>query len=515
MRTLSNMIGACVFCIVALSAPALRAQPQAQDQSQQQTPDQSQQQTPAPQAPTQPSAPIPAYRSPLAGAASNEDEDTSPEITPDNRSLTGVLPLGLGMPNEHSYWQPHFDVFLTVDSNPTESTGKTSWDAWTSLSGGLNVHKVSANNDLELTYLGGGEISSESSVSNGVIQELVLTDKITFHRWALTLFDETTYLPESSFGFGGVGAGGLPGGGSLGGGGGTLGTGQSLLVGRGQNLGNSFDAEADVQLTPRSSLTFVGGYSLLEYFDSDLLNYGTVSARAGYNYQVDRKDTLGLAYTYSNINYSNFDQSIVAHTFQASYGRRLTGKLAFQVAAGPQVVSFTMPITTGTTGSGGTGGTGGTGTGTGTGPTTDLYWSLSTSLTYAQRRVSYQVGYNHGVAGGAGVLAGSDADTVSGSVTREMTRKFSSGITGGYSRNRGLAVLGTTSMTPSSQTFDYWFVGGNFSYPLGRTLALTFTYQLQYQNSGTTFCIGTPCATSLTRNMFSVGLDWLDRPHRF
>jgi len=505
MRALSSIVAG-ILCTVALSAPALRAQPQAQDQSQQQTPDQTQQQTPAPQGPTQPAAPIPAYRSPLAGAANNEDEDTSTEITPDNRSLTGVLPLGLGMPNEHSYWQPRFDVSATVDSNPTETTGKTSWDAWTSLSGGVNVHKISANNDLELNYVGGGEISSDSSVSNGVIQELVFTDKITFHRWALTFVDETAYLPESSFGFGG-----LPGGGSLGGGLGTLGPGQSFLVGRGQNLGNTVDAEADVQLTPRGSLTFVGGYSLLDYFDSDLLNYGTVSARAGYNYQLDRKDTLGLSYTFSDTNYSNFDQSIVAHTFQVSYGRRVTGRLAFQVAAGPEVVSLTMPITTGTTGSGGTGGTGGTSTG----PTTSLYWSLSTSMTYARGRTSYQVGYSHGISAGSGVLAGSDTDQVSGSITRQMTRKFSSGITGGYSRNQGLAVFGTTSTTPSSQTFDYWFVGGNFSYPLGRTLALTFTYQLQYQDSGTAFCIGTPCASSLTRNMFSVGLDWLDRPHRF
>jgi hypothetical protein len=510
MKASSNNIVAGVLFIMALSAPALRAQ-QTQEQGQQQSPDQTQQQTPAPQGPAQPAAPIPAYRSPLAGAADNEDLDTNPEITPDSRSLTGVLPLGLGTPNEHSYWQPHFDVFATVDSNPTETTGKTSWNAWTSLSGGVNVHKISADNDLELTYLGGGEISSDSSVTNGVIQELVFMDKITFHRWALTFFDETSYLPESSFGFGGVGGGGLPGGGSLGGGLGSLGPGQSLIVGRGQNLGNTFDTEADVQLTGRSSLTFVGGYSLLNYFDSELLNYGTVSARAGYNYQVDRKDTLGLAYTFSDTNYSNFDQSIVAHTFQVSYGRRVTGKLAFQVAAGPEVASFTTPITNGTTGSGGTGGT----SGTSTGPTTNLYWSLNTSLTYAQRRTSYQVGYTHGVAGGSGVLAGSDEDQVSGVITRQMTRKFSSGITGGYSRNQGLAVFGTTGTAPTNQTFDYWFGGGNFTYPLGRTVAVTFTYQFQYQNSGTAFCIGTPCASNVTRNMFSVGLDWLDRPHRF
>ena len=82
--------------------------------------------------------------------------------------------------------------------------------------------------------------------------------------------------------------------------------GQSLLTGRGQNLGNYFDTEVERFLTARTSLTFVGGYSLLQYFDSDLLNYGTVDSRAGYNYQIDRKNTIGLVYTFSDIQLRQF-----------------------------------------------------------------------------------------------------------------------------------------------------------------------------------------------------------------
>ena len=500
MKRLFTLFAAAA-CWATVGAGAVRAQ--AQDQSQQ--PAQNQQ-TPSDQGTPPAQAPIPAYRSPLAGAADNDEDETNTEILPDNRALTGVQPLGLGMPNEHSYWQPRADLFVSADSNPNETTGQTSWGAWTSFSGGIDVHRVSGNNDLDLSYVGGGIFSNNSNSSNGIIQGLTVSDKVLFHRWALSLLDDLSYVPESAFGFGGLGTA-LPGGGSLGGGGGVLGPGQSLLTGRGQNLANAFDAEADVFLSGRTSLTFVGGYSTLNYFDSDLLNYGTTYARAGYNYQITRKDTLGADYTFSDTSYSNFHQSIVTHMFQATYGRRVTGRLAFQIAAGPEIATFQVPIATGT---------GGTGGGTGS-PTTSVYWSLNANLAYALRRTSFGLAYNHGVSGGSGVLAGSDADTVSGSITRRMTRLFSSGVTAGYSRNQGLAVVNTT--TPSaSQTYSYWFGGGNLSYPVGRRLALTLTYQLQYEDSGTAFCIGTPCGpngTNVLRNTISVGLSWRDRPIRF
>jgi hypothetical protein len=511
MKRLFTLLAAAA-CWTTVGAGAVRAQTQdqsqqpAQNQGQQQTPDQTQQQPAPDQGQNQSSAPIPAYRSPLAGAADNEEDETNPEILPDNRALTGVQALGLGMRNEHSYWQPHANIFLSVDSNPSEATGNGSWGTWTSLSAGVDVHKISANNDLELNYIGGGMVSNNTDASNGVIQGLSFSDRILFHRWALSVIEDLNYVPESAFGFGGLGAA-LPGGGSLPGGGGLLGPGQSLLTGRGQNLTDVFDAEADISLTGRTSLTLVGGYSTLNYFDSDLLNYGTANVRAGYNYQLNRKDTLGVDYTFSDTNYSNFHQSIVDHMFQVAYGHRVTGRLAFQIAAGPEIATFQVPIATGT------GGTGGAASG----PTTNVYWSLGTNLTYALQRTAFGLVYNHGVSGGSGILAGSQGDTVSGSITRRMTRLFSSGIAGGYSRNRGLAAVNTT--TPSaSQTYDYWFGGGNFSYPLGRTLALTFTYQLQYQDSGTAFCVATPCVptgTSVLRNTISVGLSWSDRPRRF
>jgi hypothetical protein len=495
------------LCAVMVCAGLLQAQTQAPGQGQNPPPDQGAQQPPADQNPTPAPGPIPAYRSPLAGAAGSDDEDTT-DVTPDTSSLTGVRNLSLGTLTSRSYWQPHVDVFTTVDSNPLENAGGGSnWGTSVSFSGGADVHQHSGASDLTLSYLGGGTVSSASNAStdgNGVVQGIDLSERLSFRRWIVTITDQLYYLPQSASGFNGLGGVSLPGGGGLGS---VFTPGQTLLTGQGQSLDNSFFTEADLLLTPRSSLTFVGGYSLLHYFDSDLLNYGTDTFRVGYNYQIDRRNTLGLDYTFSEYNYSNFDQSITTHAVQLSYGRRVTGRLALQIAAGPEVALVHVPLST----TAGPAGAGETGTPLG-GPTTQLYWTLNANLQYALARTSFGLAYNHGVGGGSGALAGSVTDTATGNITRQMSRTFSSGITGGYSRNSGTALTTTTS---SNQTYDYWYGGANFTHPIGRSLGLTLAYQLQYQTSNDSFCIGLTCGRSVIRHMISLGVGWHERPLLF
>ncbi len=492
MKALRNICWA-TLCVVALGVVPVQAQQQSQNQ--QQSSDQA-------------AAPIPAYRSPLASAADNGDSDSandnSDQLAPDNRSLAGAQNLSLGEPTTRSYWQPHFDLSASADSNPLEATNETSWGAWTSVSGGVDVHRISGNSNMTLSYTSSGMLSSESNVPNGIVQGLSFADKFSFRRAAISFFDQLNYLPESALGFGGLG--GAAGNGPTGLGAGFA-QGQSLLVGRGQNLGNSFVTQVDTYLTPRTSLTFVGGYSLLHYFDSDLFNYGDVSFRGGYNYEATRKDTIAVLYTFSGFRFSNADQSISTHTVQASYGRRVTGRLAFQIAAGPQVVFSRMPITGGGGASGGGGDTGSTAS-----SVTQVFWSLNTSLLWQAQRNMFGLTYSHGAGGGSGVLAGALTDVVTGSMTRQVSRTFSSGIQGGYTRNQGL-TLGT--LTPFNQKYDYWFAGGSLTHPLGRTLGVTLTYQLQYQDSNAAFCIAATCGTSVIRNVISLGVGWHERPLLF
>lgn len=480
---------AIALCTLALTAPAARGQ-----QPQQQSQDQG-------------AAPIPAYRSPFASAADNGDSEDNPQgLAPDTRPLAGAQNLSLGgFAATRSYWQPRFDLFATADSNPLQNTTtQPNWSTWTSLSGGVDIHHISGNSEMTVGYTGGSMYSNDGTAANGIIQELNFADKFSFRRSTISFLDQLSYLPEQAFGFGGVSGEPLPGGVSVGLGPGFV-PGQSILAGRGQNLVNSFVTEVDTHLTARSSLTFAGGYSLLHYFDSKLLDYGDVIAQGGYNYQISQRNTIALLYNFSGFRYSNFNQSIDDHTVHVSFARRVTGRLAFQIGAGPQVVWFRTPIPAGS-GSAGSGETGPSATNS-----TQLYWSLNTAIQYQLQRIGLGLGYSHGVTGGSGVLAGAIGDTVTGSITRKMSRTFSSGVTAGYARNNGL----TTALPPSSQTYNYWFAGASLSHPWGRSLGLTLSYQMQYQDSNAAFCVGPTCGTSLIRHLVSVGLGWHERPLLF
>jgi hypothetical protein len=498
MRTFKHGFLALV-AVMVVGVPAARAQEQNQSQSQNQ-----------PQSPDKATQPIPAYHSPLASAADNGDEDSNADpqkLVPDTRALTGVQDLSLGQPaTTHSYWQPHLDVTSTADSNPLNPSGQNGWTSFTSIFGGVDLHRNSGNSALVLSYTGGGSFSNDGNSSNGVVQGLNVSEKLTYRRYAISFFDQFLYAPQTSLGSAGIPGGPtLPGGGTLGLGGGST-PGQLVLTSRGQRLTNASDVEVDTFLTARTSLTFVGGYSLLDNPDDNLLNYGNVFASAGYNYQMSPANTLGFSYQYSGINYSNFNQAIKTNTVLVSYGRRVTGRLAFQMAGGPDIAFLRLPITPPT------GTTGGTGDGS-TNSTTQVYGTFNTSLQYQLRRVGMTAMYNHGVTAGSGVLAGSVADTVTGSVNSQVSRTFSVGWNLGYSRNRGLAVSGTTT---ANQVYDYWFTGANLTHPLGRTMNVFLNYQLQYQTSASTICTpGAVCPTSLTRNQITFGFGWRRQPNSF
>ena len=468
-----------VLCVVALGVSAAQAQQQTQDQ------------------------PIPAYHSPLASQADNTDPNAPPaQLTPDNRALTGIQDPTIGVAStNHSYWTPHVDLGVTLDTEPPVGGAGSGLNTWTSLTGGVDLRWMSGRSDMTLGYIGGGVFSNDGSSSNGIVQDLNFVDKFSFRRWALTLIEQAAYTPESAFGSGGFPGVSLPGGEpGLGG----LVPGQTIITSEGQRFFNTSLGQVDVYLTPRSSLTFVGGYSLLHSFNENLLDYGDLIAQAGYNYQVTRKDTLGVSYVFAGFRYDNFDESINTNTLLFSYGRKVTGRLAFRIGAGPEFTFINTPIIPGT-------GVGTIGPPSG-GSTTNVYWYLATSLQYQMQRTALSATYSHGVAGGSGVFAGSLADTLTGSAVRQLSRVSSGTWTVGYSRNTELATSGLPQIQFSNQPFDYWYTGLNYSRLWGRSLNLNLGYQLQYQNSNASFCTGTGCGSSFVRNLITFGVGWRKQP---
>src|SRR5579871_125467 len=169
MRSLGPILGATLFAALCTSVPARAQQPTQPDQPQGQQPDAQQPDNTAPE--NNPTQPIPAIRSPLAGAANNGQDDTQEQIQPDTNSISGVAPIGLGSPAmTHNYWAPRLAIAGTADSNPNYGVGGNDWTAFVSVLGGVDVHRASGGSDLFLTYTGGGSFTNQSGVDSGIIQ---------------------------------------------------------------------------------------------------------------------------------------------------------------------------------------------------------------------------------------------------------------------------------------------------------------------------------------------------------
>ncbi|HWF39608.1 MAG TPA: hypothetical protein VG322_13870 [Candidatus Acidoferrales bacterium] len=488
---------------VSLCVPALRAQQGSSQQGSQQGSGQSSpnQNNSQGQSNEQSTAPIPAYHSPLAGAADQGNDNGEPiNVAPDTRAPAGAQDLSLGSPEtSRSYWQPHVSLIETGDSDPL--FGTANWTSYTSIAGGIDLHKVSGHSDLSLSYLGGGTFSNDGTLGNTVTQELTFSEKVTAGRFKLSVIDSLDYLPEVGFGYGGLGGLGIGGFGVAASGALGLQPGLSpeatILSTSGQQVDNSLITEVDVSLTPRTSITMVGGYSLLRFLDNNLLSVSNYFGQVGYNHQFTREDTIAALYRYNEFSYGGFNQRIRDNSVQLTYARRMTGRLAFQVGAGPDYALFETPVLTSSGG---------------TTSSTELTWSLATSLTYQLKRGSLGLSYGHGVVGGSGVLSGAIGDTLTGTMTRQLTRTTNFGLNGGYSRNTALAIPG---LAVYNQNYNYSFGGANVSRPWGRTLNLFLSYQFQHQTSNVGFCIGPSCSSSFTRHIISGGVTWQSRPMLF
>lgn len=478
----------------------------AHQQSQQPAPQQA-----APQSQNQPSQPIPAYRSPLAGTdnGATDDANGGPEaLAPDTRSLAGAQDLSVGAPKTgHSFWAPYFDVSSTLASNSLSGSG-TGWTGWGAFFGGVDLQRTSGNSDLILTYLGGDGVSSNNG-RNSILQQLGVGERLTFRRYSVTFLDQALYTPEAAFGYAGIGGANLfSTGGNIGLQSGFLPE-QSIVTALGQRISNASIVEFNTFLTPRSTLTFVAAYGTLIFFDNSLNNNYQATFQAGYNYLLTRKDSIALLYRFSALRYDHIAQSINNNSLLVSYARRVTGRLAFQIFAGPDIVFSQTPIPGSLGTSGGTVGT------PGTNRTEQYFWHVTANVDYRLRRTTFEASYNHGVVGGSGVLAGAVSDRVSFLATRQLTPTLHGTLLGGYSRNRGLTIIPGSILATSNQVYDYGFANVSFARSLLRSMNLSVGYQANYQNSNSSFCVTATCGTTFLQHQVFLALGWHPRPTAF
>ena len=448
---------------------------------------------PAVRAQEQPSGQPPAMQSTDENEATDMNGNT---LTPDTRSLAGVQTISLGVPAlQHSYWQPSFNAVVAGDSSPLLTPGSSSWTSWTTLLGSVDVRAVSGRSDFTLDYVGGGSLSNDATVQNAIVQEAQLGERISGRRVSLAFLDQALYIPETSFGYGGLSALSLPGGAVLGVQP-SLVPSETILSARGQRLINSSLVEIDALVTHRLTFTVAGGYALLHYYNDDPLDFNNAIGQAGLSFDLSRHDAIGLVYRYNSYRFPNGDETLIGHIGELTYGRRVTGKLAFEIGGGAEYAIFRLPGLPSTV----------------TSWPNSVYWIADGSLSYALRRTVMTLGYDHGVAGGSGVLSGALGDTVTGSVSSQFSRTLRGDFTGGYARSSELSIVSSTKST-SSPTFDYFFGTAGLTRPWGRNMTISLGYLVQYQSTSATYCIGTACGTSILRHQISLGFNVHTRPY--
>lgn len=421
------------------------------------------------------------------------DQASTPPLQADTGPLTGVQNPTLGSPEvRHSYWVPGIQYSNAVFSNSVNPSTNSGWNSTNYVTGNLSLLQGWRDASLSVNYSGGGYFSNGSAQGNGQFQQLALGYQLDERRWQLLFMDQFAYLPESSFGFGASTGLALPGiGGSLGasvpGLQGSYAPSQSIFASVGPRYSDTGTAQLTYQLSARNSITLAGVYGILRFVDPGNVESNNPSAVAGYNHTLSRKDSIGVSYRFSAYQYVGNPQALGDHVAQVVYGRKITGRMALQLAGGPDFTTFRIPIS---------------------GLRSKLTGSGNATLTYAFKGSSVSLNYSHGLSGGSGVLVGSSADQIGVNASRRLSRTWQGNLNFSYARNSAL----NNQSGLSSSAFDTWYAGAGLARQLGRATNFSIAYQAQNQKQNLSPCSGTNCSTSYLVNQIILSFQWHTPP---
>ena len=213
--------------------------------------------------------------------------------------------------------------------------------------GSLELKRLWSNYDLSLSYLGGVGYYNVGGVGVKQIEELGLSQKITWKRGELGI-RTLSYQPEGTFGssYGSIASAGagLSGVAALFGGAGLGALGQ---VPRIMNLGL---IDAVQNLTPKSSITATAGYGFVHFLDnepgtgSSFIGNGQLTAEVAYDRLLGPHDQAAIMYAYQAFSFST-GVNFHSHVIQLMWGHRISGRMDFLCSAGPQFTQINNVLT--------------------------------------------------------------------------------------------------------------------------------------------------------------------------
>jgi len=453
-----------------------------------------------------PSSPSPATSSPATGggygkrptgagrgvSSANDPQPYDPsQVTPDANTLAGAQLFGVGsLEHSHNVFDPSFSVSELGQTFPGAS-GQTYLSSATLVGGGLNFNRVWDRYRMTAIYSGGETFNRGYFNLNSPFHNLTFIQEIDWARWHLLLRDDFIASPGAAFTGSGMGGPGIIAQvastleSSLN----SIGQGfvpsETIQTGNATRYRNAVLGQAEYSFSRRSAFTVAASYGLLQFTAGSFISSRMLNAQAGYDYMLDSADSIALLASYGKIDYAGTSTSTTNYLGALAYGRRITGRWAFQVAGGPEQIR----------------------TSSASGGFQLWYASVSSALTYERRRNGYSLSFMRGLDAGSGVFQGAKSNIFTLTAHRQFTRHWTGSVTGGYAINSSIAPAGV-----ASARFDNWFVGGSFGRQLGLHALIAFNYGVQKQNSSAA-CPVTGCGVNGLQQSFGMTVNWHLRPN--
>jgi len=409
------------------------------------------------------------------------------QAEPDTNTLSGAEVFGVGsLQHSRDLFDPSITVSSLGQSGATDATGQTALHAITLVGGSLNFNHIWSRYHFTTTY-NGGETLGYGIQQNTMYHNLAVSQDIVWQRWRLHLRDNFAASPGAASTGSGMGGPGLIGqfSSTLANSPNTLGQrfqpSETIQTGQAMRYMNAVLGEAEYSFSRRSAFTFSGSYGLLHFTDAGYIGSHMLNAQAGYDYLLNPKNSIAVLASYGKIDYTGASNSTVDYLANLAFGRKITGRLAFQAAGGPEQIRVN---------------------GAGNGNFQLWTWSVNAALTYERRRSGISVAFVRGLTGGSGVYFGARSNTLNGSLRHQFTRFWSASVNGGHAYNTNLAPAGVATFS-----FNTWLLGANVERQLGRHAQVGFNYGLVKQNNPAV-CPVASCGATGFQHSLGMTVNW-------
>jgi hypothetical protein len=433
--------------------------------------------------------PIPAAR----GVSSDYDSNAfdPSDVTPDQNTLAGAQTFGMGsLAHVHNIFDPSISVSQLGLLSPPAAPGQSNFTGSTLVGGIMNFSRNWGQYHFTAAYNGGETFTEGIGSAQSFFHDLILSQEIDWGRWHVILRDDFVASPGAAFTNTGMGGPGLSAqffttlGSSLTSIGQSFVPGETIQTGIATRFRNASLGQASYSFSRRAAFTVSGSYGFLTFPEAGYFSSRMYNAQAGYDYLLDPSNSVAILGSYGKIDYTGTSISTTSYAAALAYGRKITGRMAFQVEAGPEQIRSINAA----------------------GPYQLWFLSANSNLGYEWRRGGVTLSFARGLNSGSGVFLGETGNTFTGSGHYEFSRAWTGTVNSGYGISTSLAPAGV-----ATTRFDNWYIGANLGRRLGPHIQFNFNYGLEEQ-IGNAVCPVTSCGVNGFQQTFGMTVNWHLRP---